>query len=329
MGILFIPTRTYPFKHGAQRLGATVTVLAKPLHPLFAGEVSGVDLRSPVDRSSFLEIEAALGRYAVLVFRGQPLADDEQIRFSRLFGPLETSISTIRKDNKHRLRSEFADISNLDAENNIRGPGDAWRRGMRRVTELWHTDSSFKRVPGKISLLSAREVPPAGGETEFADLRAAYEALDETTKVRVAGLVAEHSIFHSRSVIGYSEFSEEERAALPPVPQSLVRVHPGSGRKTLYLASHASHIVGWPMEQGRKLLEELIAFATQSQFVHRHHWQAGDLVVWDNRCTLHRGRPYDDVHYRRDLRRVTVEDCAPTLEQARSRVAATASRRMP
>src|SRR6267378_3132937 len=184
---------------------AMVTILVKPLHPLFAGEVSGVDLRSPVDRNVFLEIEAALDRCAVLVFRGQRLADGEQIAFSRLFGPLETSIGTIRKNRKHRLRSELADISNLDGENNIRAPGDAWRM-MQLANQLWHTDSSFKRVPGKISLLSAREVPPEGGETEFADLRAAYEALDETMRERIDGLVAEHSIFHSRSLIGYADF---------------------------------------------------------------------------------------------------------------------------
>jgi alpha-ketoglutarate-dependent 2,4-dichlorophenoxyacetate dioxygenase len=186
---------------------------------------------------------------------------------------------------------------------------------MLLANELWHTDSSFKRVPGKFSLLSAREVPPAGGETEFADLRAAYDALDETTKQIVEDLVAEHSIFHSRSRVGYTDFTDEERAALPPVPQTVVRILPGSRRKTLYLASHASHIVGWPVEQGRRFLNDLIEFATQPRFVYRHRWNAGDLLIWDNRCTLHRARPYDDVNLRRDMRRVTVEDSAPTLEQ--------------
>jgi alpha-ketoglutarate-dependent 2,4-dichlorophenoxyacetate dioxygenase len=147
------------------------------------------------------------------------------------------------------------------------------------ANQLWHTDSSFKRVPGKVSLLSAREVPSTGGETEFTDLRAAYDALDETTKARIEGLVAEHSIFYSRSLIGCSDFADEERAALPPVPQTLVRVHPGSGRKTLYLASHASHIIGWPLEQGRTLLDELIEFATQERFVYQHQWRVADLVV--------------------------------------------------
>jgi alpha-ketoglutarate-dependent 2,4-dichlorophenoxyacetate dioxygenase len=200
--------------------------------------------------------------------------------------------------------------------NNIRSTSDRWRMFML-ANQLWHTDSSFKRVPGKVSFLSAHEVPLSGGETEFADLRAAYDALDAATKERIDGLVAEHSIFYSRSLIGYTEFSNEERAALPAVPQTLVRIHPGSGRKTLYLASHASHIIGWPVEQGRALLDELITFATQPCFVHQHRWRAGDLVVWDNRCTLHRGRPYDDANCRRDMRRTTVEDSAPTLEQLR------------
>lgn len=224
---------------------------------------------------------------------------------------------SIRKDRKHRLHSNaLADISNLDENNNIRSTSDRWRM-MMLANQLWHTDSSFKRVPGKVSFLSAHEVPPSGGETEFADLRAAFDALELATKERIEGLVAEHSIFYSRSLIGYTEFSDEERAALPPVPQTIVRIHPGSGRKTLYLASHASHIIGWPVALGRALLDELITFATQPRFVYQHRWRAGDLVVWDNRCTLHRGRPYDDANFRRDMRRTTVEDSAPTSEQPR------------
>jgi alpha-ketoglutarate-dependent 2,4-dichlorophenoxyacetate dioxygenase len=292
------------------------------LHQSFVGEVSGIDLCSPVN-VDFLEISEALDRYAVLVFRDQQLTDEQQIAFSRLFGSLETSIGTIRKDRKHRLQSSvLADISNLDENNSISSTSDRWRM-MMLANQLWHTDSSFKRVPGKISLLSAHEVPPYGGETEFADLRAAYDALGQETKERIEDLVAEHSIFHSRSVVGYTEFSDEERAALPPVPQAIVRIHQGSGRKTLYLASHASHIIGWPIELGRALLDELISFATQPRFVYQHRWRAGDLVVWDNRCTLHRGRPYDDVKFRRDMRRTTVEDSAPTSEQPRLRNAAT------
>jgi alpha-ketoglutarate-dependent 2,4-dichlorophenoxyacetate dioxygenase len=243
--------------------------------------VSGIDLRKTVHPETFVEIQAALNQYAVLVFREQPLNDNQQMAFSRLFGPIETSIATIRKDRKHRLREELSDISNLDENDSIRPLSDRWRM-MMLANQLWHTDSSFRRVSGKISLLSAREVPQLGGETEFADLRAAYDALDQTTKERIDGLVAEHSIFHSRSLVGYGDFSKEERAALPPIPQTMVRTHPGSGRRTLYLAAHASHIIGWPVEQGRALLGELIAFATQPRFVYRHQWRIGDLVVWDN-----------------------------------------------
>ncbi len=305
-----------------------MVIFVMPLHQDFVGEVSGVDLCSPLENDRFSEISEALDRYAVLVFRNQQLTGEQQIAFSKRFGKLETAIGTIRKDRKHRLDSSaLADVSNLDENNNIRSTSDRWRMFML-ANQLWHTDSSFKRVPGKISFLSAHEVPHSGGETEFADLRAAYDALDTATKKRIEGLVAEHSIFYSRSLIGYTEFSNEERAALPAVPQTIVRIHPGSGRKTLYLASHASHIIGWPVEQGRALLDELITFATQPCFVHQHRWRAGDLVVWDNRCTLHRGRPYDDANCRRDMRRTTVEDSAPTLEQPRRATRETA-RRMP
>jgi alpha-ketoglutarate-dependent 2,4-dichlorophenoxyacetate dioxygenase len=294
-----------------------MTVAIKQVHPLFVGEVSGIDLRRPLALGTFHMIAGALDHFAVLIFRDQPIDDEQQIAFSRLFGPLETSIGTIRKDRKQRLRSELTDISNLDKNNSIRSLGDRWRMRML-ANQLWHTDSSFKRVPGKISLLSAREVPPVNGDTEFADLRAAYDALDEATKTRIEGLIAEHSIFHSRSLTGHTDFADEERAALPPVPQTVVRLHPGSCRKTLYLASHASHIIGWPLAQGRALLDELTRFATDRRFVYQHQWRVGDLVVWDNRCTLHRARPYDDTHHRRDLRRTTVKDSAPTLEQDHS-----------
>ena len=292
-----------------------MTISVRGLHPLFVGAVSGVDIHDQVDQETFREIERALDRYAVLVFRGQPLTDKQQIAFSGLFGPLETAFGSIRKGRESRLGNRLlADVSNLDGNGEIRSRSDPWRL-MQLGNQLWHTDSSYKRVPGKISFLSAHELPRAGGETEFADLRAAYDALDPATRERIKDLVAEHSMFHSRSLVGYTDFTVEERAAHPPVPQKLVRVHPGSGRRTLYLASHASHVIGWPVEQGRALLDGLIEFSTQPRFVYQHHWQLYDLVVWDNRCTLHRGRPYDDVGHRRDMRRTTVEDVASTLEQ--------------
>jgi alpha-ketoglutarate-dependent 2,4-dichlorophenoxyacetate dioxygenase len=291
-----------------------MTVSISALHPVFVGEVSGVDLRVPAGPGTFREIAHALDRFAVLVFRDQPLTDDQQIAFSRPFGSIETALGSIGENQKTRLGNRLlAEVSNLDANGKVRTASDPWRL-MQRANQLWHTDSSFKRVPGKISFLSAHELPPAGGETEFADLRAAYDALESATKERIEDLVAEHSVFHSRALLGYTDFSEEQRVAFPPVPQSLVRVHPGSGRKTLYLASHASHIIGWPVDQGRALLRELTKFSTQPPFVYQHHWRLNDLVVWDNRCTLHRARPYDDVSHRRDMRRTTVEDISPTLQ---------------
>jgi len=216
-----------------------------------------------------------------------------------------------------RLRPDIADISNLDAEGRVLARDD--RRNLFNLgNQLWHTDSSFKRIPAKCSLLSARELPSSGpvggGETEFADLRAAWDALPEARKRELDGLVVEHSIFRSRSQIGFADFNDEIFKQLPPVPQALVRHHPASGRTSLYLASHASHVIGWPVERGRALLKELIAFATQPQFVYQHRWTVGDLVIWDNRCTMHRGRPYDDTQ-RRVLHRTTVSDRANTLEQ--------------
>ena len=288
-----------------------MTISVTALHPLFVGEVSGVDLRVPVAPETLRELARALNRYAVLVFPGQPMTDQQQIEFSRLFGPLEVAVGSISQTRKSRLGQKLlADVSNIDESGRIRALSDPWRL-MQQANQLWHTDSSFKRVPGKFSFLSARELPPTGGETEFADLRAAYAALDVATQERIEGLLAEHSLLHSRSLLGYTDFTADERAAFPPVPQSVVRVHPGSGRKTLYLASHASHIIDWPAQQGRALLDHLTEFSTQPCFVHRHHWRLHDLVAWDNRCTLHRARPYDDAGRRRDMRRTTVQDCTP------------------
>jgi alpha-ketoglutarate-dependent 2,4-dichlorophenoxyacetate dioxygenase len=292
-----------------------------PLHPHLGAEVTGIDLARPLAADEFAEIERAFNRHAVLVFPGQPLTDDQQIAFSRLFGPLETSPEYAGSKKSRLGRPEIADISNLDPEGRVMTAADQ-RLLFNRGNQLWHTDSSFKYVPARCSLLSAREIPPAGGETEFADMRAAYDALPEEKKRALEGLVVEHSIFRSRSLIGFSEFNEEIQRELPPVPQLLVRRHPGSGRKTLYLASHASHIIGWPVEEGRKLIEELIAFATEPRFVYQHRWRVGDLVMWDDRCTMHRGRPYDDTRYRRDMHRTTVSDELNSVERERGTAAA-------
>jgi len=282
-----------------------------PLHPTLGAKMRGVDLTRPVLPELFAEIEAAFNRHGILIFPDQPVTDEQQLAFSRLFGPLEVNPNYAGA--KMRLRPDVADISNLDPEGRVL-PRDDRRNLFNLGNQLWHTDSSFKRIPAKCSLLSARELPSSGGETEFADLRAAWDALPEARKRDLDGLVAEHSIFRSRSQIGFADFNDEIFKQLPPVPQSLVRHHTASRRISLYLASHASHIVGWPVEKGRALIEDLIAFSTQPQFVYQHRWTVGDLVIWDNRCTMHRGRPYDDTQ-RRVLHRTTVSDVANTPEQ--------------
>ena len=288
----------------------------KPLHPHIGAEITGIDLSQPVPPDSFAEVEAALNKHAVLIFPAQPLTDARQVGFSRLFGPLETSLEYAGSRKTRIGHPEVEDISNLDPEGRVMAADDK-RLLFNRGNQLWHTDSSFKYVPARCSLLSAREIPPTGGETEFADLRAADDVLSEAMKCRLDGLVAEHSILHSRAKIGFSAFDLDVQREIPPVPQLVVRTHPGSGRKSLYLASHASHIVGWPVAKGRRLIEELIDFATEPQFVYLHRWHVGDLVIWDNRCTMHRGREYDDTRYRRDLHRTTVSDEINSVERQR------------
>ncbi len=297
-------------------MGISVT----PLHPHLGAEIGGVDVTEPVPLSILAEIEAAFKQHAVLIFPSQLVTDEQQLAFSRLFGPLETNPIYAGEKRRRLARPEVSDISNLDPDGRVLDL-DSSRRMFNLGNQLWHTDSSFKYVPARASLLSAREVPPEGGETEFADLRAAYDALPEDKKRSLEGLVAEHSIFHSRSILGFTDFNEDVRRELPPAPQLVVRTHAGSGRKTLYLASHASHIIGWPIEEGRRLIEELVAFATQPRFVYQHRWRRGDLVMWDNRCTMHRGRPYDETRYRRVMHRTTVSDEINSIERERGRQA--------
>jgi alpha-ketoglutarate-dependent 2,4-dichlorophenoxyacetate dioxygenase len=279
---------------------------------LFVGEVSGIDAGLPLAAAAIRAISDAIDRYAVLVLRDQELDDERQLSFARHFGEIEAPRSA-RPGTRRRLRPEVSDISNLDENDRLRAADDP-RRFDQLGNRLWHTDGSFRRVPAALSMLYAHKVPSSGGETEFADLRAAWDALPEKTKAEVEDLVALHDIAYSRSQIGFTELLFGEREVLPPVPQRLVRVHPGSKRKTLYVAAHASHIVGRPVPEGRLLLRDLIEFATQRQFVHSHIWRKGDLVIWDNRCTMHRGRPFDESETR-DLRRVTTRDAASTLDQ--------------
>jgi alpha-ketoglutarate-dependent 2,4-dichlorophenoxyacetate dioxygenase len=276
-----------------------------PSGPSFCAEVAGVDFSRPIDSATLAEILAGMDRYAVCVFRKTGLDDVRHIAFSRLLGRLEHAPKLFGKTVTRFAHPELFDAGNLDAGGNILS--DERRRLYNKGNALWHTDSSFNPHRSAYSLLLAHEVPPVGGDTQFADMRAAYDALPEATKTRIEDLVAEHWLWHSRMLAGYPEPTEAEREAKPPSRHKLVQVHPGSGRKTLYIAKHASHIVGWPVEEGRALLNELIDLATQPQFVRAVAWkQAGDLVIWDNRCTMHRATPFEDTVYRRDMRRTTV-----------------------
>jgi alpha-ketoglutarate-dependent 2,4-dichlorophenoxyacetate dioxygenase len=289
------------------REGSPTALTFRKLHPFFAAEVGPVELRRVHDAATLAEIRSGMDEHAVLVFRDQAFTDDEQIAFAqRLDGELHTRTGA-RVLGKSRLGNEaLADISNLDEAGDIMRSGDR-RRMYSLGNRLWHTDASFQDPPGRYSMLHARVVPPAGADTEFADMRAAYDALADEMKSRLEGLRVHHSIAHSRRTLGF-EFSEAEADALKGAVHPLVRTLPRSGRTSLYLASHASRIVDWPVPEGRLLLRDLIEHATQRELVYRHAWRAGDLVIWDNRATMHRATPFDDAAYRRELRRVTTLD---------------------
>jgi len=285
---------------------------ATPLHPLFAARITGVDLSAPIDDGMRRAIERAMDEHAVCVLPDQRLDDERQIAFSQLYGPLEVSPpmqgkSGVARFNARVRHREIFDVSNLDENGALLEAEDA-RAAYRLGNQLWHTDSSFRQRSAAWSMLHARVVPPTGGDTEFADTRAAYEALPDATKKKLAGRIAEHSIWHSRARLGGYTPTEEERRLRPPARHPLVRRHPGSGRNALYIASHASHIIGMPVEEGEALLRELIAFATQPRFIYRHEWRIGDLVIWDNRCTMHRATPFPAGGHVRDMRRTTIID---------------------
>ena len=285
-----------------------------PVTENFAAEIGDVDLSKPLSAADRTEIETAFNNYSVLVFPDQHLSTDQHLDLARNFGPLETTIHAARSDAKLRVRAEIADVSNLSQDDQIWGK-ESRKRMFEMGNRMWHTDSSFRRLPAKASLLYGRSIPPVGGQTEFADMRAAYDALPADMKLRLRDLVAEHAIMYSRKKLGFTDFSDEENQTLPPVPQALVRKHAGSGRTGLYLASHAGRIFGMNEDEGKALLQQLIDHATQRQFVYTHRWRLHDLVMWDNRCTMHRGRGYDDLRWPRDMQRATVSDVAPTCEQ--------------
>jgi alpha-ketoglutarate-dependent 2,4-dichlorophenoxyacetate dioxygenase len=289
-----------------------MTIAARPLHPLFVAELTGADLAAGIDGPTRDAIQNAMDQYGVCVLPNQRLDDDKQVAFAGLYGPLEMSPTTHATDGgpaaplRIQNRNIF-DVSNLDERGRIL-PLDDQRRAYRQGNELWHTDSSFRQKSATWSMLHARIVPPGGADTQFADTRAAYDALPEATKTKLDGLIAEHSIWHSRAQLGGYTPTEDEIKARPPARHPVVRRHPGSGRNALYIASHASHIIGWPVEEGRALLRELLAHATQPRFVYSHQWRLGDLVIWDNRCTLHRATPFESASHVRDMRRSTIID---------------------
>ena len=278
----------------------------RPLHPLCAAEATGVDLRKPLDAATVRAIESAMDRHAVLVFHDQPLDEDEQVAFARQFGPLNAGLRKATGARTRFKHEELIDISNVTLDGAVVAREDAKLIGTI-ANQLWHSDSSFQNAPIAYSMLAAVVVPAEGGDTEFADLRAAYDALPGALKRELDGRRARHSAFHSRFMLGDDQYSVEQLRVLPTVEWPLVRVHPGSRRKVLFVGVHCTQIVGMTVPEGRMLLADLLEHATQREFVFRHSWRPGDLVMWDNRCTLHRGRRYD-LAQRRDLRRTTTEE---------------------
>lgn len=279
----------------------------KPLHRTFAAEAGPIDLREATDTANLEAIRAGMDRYAVLVFRDQQLSNAEQLAFARRFdGELhsKTGSSVL---GKNRFGDEaLTDISNVDENGDIMDTNDR-RRMYALGNRLWHTDASFQDPPGRYSMLFACVVPPVAANTDFSDSRAALEALDPELRARLDGLQVHHTITHSRAQLGF-EFSAEEQERLKGAVHPMVVVNPRTGRKALYLASHAAKVIGMPVPDGRLLIRELMDHAIQSEFVYSHAWRTGDLVIWDNKATMHRGRTYDDAKYRREMRRVTTLD---------------------
>src|SRR6201996_5583769 len=291
-----------------------MAISIRQLHPHFVGEVSGVDLRQPLTPQQAAEIEAGMDRYAVLVFREQNIDDDQQIAFARNFGEREDARGgNVTRKEDYRLSSGLNDVSNLGKDGKPL-PRDHRTHLFNLGNCLWHSDSSFRAIPAKFSLLSARVVNPKGGNTEFADMRAAYDALDGETKAEIEDLICEHSLMYSRGSLGFIDYSEEEKQLFKPVLQHLVRTYPVHGRKSLYLSSHAGKVLGMSLPEGRLLLRDLTEHATQGEFVYVHKWTLHDLVMWDNRQTMHRVRRYDQSQPR-DMRRATVAGTMPTVAQ--------------
>lgn len=279
----------------------------------FGAQITGADLHEPPSRALIDMVNAAVAEHAVVVVRDQAITDAEQIRFSRALGPLELPPTMgLRGKLKRRAAPELYDVSNLDEHGEFL-PRESLQLTSNRANEEFHTDSSFNALPTKWSILSARIIPPLGADTLFVDTRMVYDALPKELKDRARNAVAEHYFWKTRARAGFSVITEEMRRAMPPVSHPVVRVVPESGRSALYIGNHATHIVGWPVAKGEEFLEQLNAIAAQPRFVYTHRWRAGDLVIWDNRCTLHRATQYDVFKYKRDLRRTTINESGPEI----------------
>ena len=281
-------------------------VQVTPVQGDFVAVVEDIDLSYPLNDDEFSAVEMAFETYGVIVFPAQDITDDQQIAFSRRFGPLEPSV---RRHRNRAVSNVFlSDISNVGSDGQIMAEKSE-AMSYNRGNQLWHSDSSFKEIPSKASLLSAREVPPSGGETEFADMRAAWDTLSAEKQVEISDLVAQHSLTYSRATMGYDageKFMDVEKSEVPPVPQPLIRVSPVTGRKSLYVGSHAAYVDGMDRNAGRTLLDGLLAHAAEDRFIYIHNWAAFDLVMWDNRCINHRGRPWQSQKHRRVMRRTTI-----------------------
>jgi alpha-ketoglutarate-dependent 2,4-dichlorophenoxyacetate dioxygenase len=300
----------YSTRRLAKWNGAIMAAWIKPVKGDFIGEVAGVDCAAPLDLGDIAAIDEGMDRYAVLIFRDQPLSDEAQLVFTRQFGKLEKyeTPGDIRKPTDHRLGPGIADFSNLTPDGKIMSADDRiWL--FKLADQLWHSDSSYRPVTAKYSLLSGRIIPSWGANTEFADMRGAYDALDVRTKSEVADLVCEHSLLYSRAAIGFTEMTAQEKENFRPVRHPLVRRHPKTGRQSLFLSSHAGAIVGWTVPEAQIFLRDLTEHATQREFVYSHEWKTNDLLMWDNRVTMHRARRFgrDET---RDVRRTTLTDDA-------------------
>ena len=284
-----------------------------PLHPCLGADVTGVDLAQHVDDATFRKIFDAFQEYSVLVFHDQRFTDDQQRLFTERFGPLEITINSIGQE--MRLHPNLVDLSNTDPDDPRRLMGwDDRRMLYQSGNQLWHTDSSFKPVPAMASLLSGRDVPPVGGETEFVSMRHAYATLPDATKRRLDGRIVVHSILYSRSTIAKGLFDPDQEKQLPPVRHQLVRANPVNGRKSIYIGSHAWYIEGLPYDESRRLLDDLLTHTTRPECVFQHRWQQWDAVMWDNRAVLHRGRPWDAAKHARVMRRTTIAGEGHTAE---------------